>query len=136
MLQSFTGMEGHQDDMAKIGTVIVDECHHVPAKTFREAIKDLNVRYLYGLTATPTRKHNDEKIIFLYVGNIIGGMVAGSASNDDIVSLFFPATVILRKTDLDIPFRFKTDNYHLLAKMLSCDHSRNKMIVSDILAQA
>ena len=136
MLQTFSGLEGQKDEIGKIGTVIVDECHHVPAKTFREAIKDLNPRYLYGLTATPTRKHSDEKIIFLYVGNIIAELAANAEIDEDSVSTRAPARVILRKTDLDIPFRFKTDDYQLLAKMLSCDHSRNKAIVVDILNQA
>lgn len=136
MLQSFAGMENHKDEMAKIGTVIMDECHHVPAKTFRGVAKNLNVRYLYGLTATPTRKHHDEKMIFLYIGNIIAELAANPAVNEDSISTQTPANVVIRKTDLDIPFRFKTDNYQLLAKMLSCDHSRNKVIVGDILAQA
>ncbi len=136
MFQSFAGMENQKDEIAKIGTVIVDECHHVPAKTFREVVKNLNVRYLYGLTATPTRKHHDEKMIFLYVGNIIAELAANPAINEDSTPTQTPANVVIRKTDLDIPFRFKTDNYQLLAKMLSCDHSRNKVIVGDILAQA
>ncbi len=135
MLQSFAGKENQRDEMAKIGTVIIDECHHVPAKTFRGAVKDLNVEYLYGLTATPTRKHHDEKIIFLYVGNIIAELTANPAAHEETAPTYSPANVVIRKTDLDIPFRFKTDNYHLLAKMLGCDHSRNKIIVGDILAQ-
>ncbi|MBU1907578.1 DEAD/DEAH box helicase [Patescibacteria group bacterium] len=135
MLQSFSGMENQRDEMAKIGTVIIDECHHVPAKTFREVVKNLNVRYLYGLTATPTRKHHDEKMIFLYVGNIIAELAANQAINEDSILTQTPTNVVIRKTDLDIPFKFKIDNYQLLAKMLSCDHSRNKMIVKDILAQ-
>jgi superfamily II DNA or RNA helicase len=135
MLQSFASMENNKDEMAKIGTVIIDECHHVPAKTFREVVKNLNVRYLYGLTATPTRKHHDEKMIFLYVGNIIAELAANQAINEDSILTQTPTNVVIQKTDLDIPFRFKTDNYQLLAKMLSCDHSRNKMIVKDIIAQ-
>ena len=27
--------------------------------------------YLYGLTATPKRKNNDQKLIFVYIGNIL-----------------------------------------------------------------
>jgi len=136
MLQSFAGMTGHGDEIAKIGTVVIDECHHVPAKTFRETIKQLNARYLYGLTATPTRKHNDEKLIFLYVGNIIAELTANATIDEDFIPAHSSVIVNLRKTDMDIPFRFKTDNYQLLAKMLSCDHSRNKIIVCDILTQA
>ncbi len=134
MLQSFTGMEGHNDELNQIGTVIVDECHHVPAKTFREAIKDLNACYLYGLTATPKRKHNDEKLIFMYIGNILAELPA-CISDEDAAPQKVSATVALRKTTLDIPFRFKTDNFQLLAKMLSCDHSRNKIIAEDILSR-
>lgn len=136
MLQSFAGVENQKDEMAKIGTVIIDECHHVPAKTFREAVKNLNVKYLYGLTATPTRKHHDEKMIFLYVGNTIAELEISPTNNEAVISTQTQANVVIRKTDMDIPFRFKTDNYQLLAKMLSCDHSRNKVIIGDILAQA
>jgi hypothetical protein len=41
------------------GLVIIDECHHVPADTFRSAISKLKPFYTYGLTATPFRKYND-----------------------------------------------------------------------------
>jgi hypothetical protein len=49
----------------------VDECHHIPAKSFRDAIVNFNSFYLYGLTATPKRKNNDEKLIYVYIGNIL-----------------------------------------------------------------
>ena len=71
MIQSLT----RSDEISKIansfGTIIVDECHHIPAKSFREAIVDFNSFYLYGLTATPKRKNNDEKLIYVYIGNIL-----------------------------------------------------------------
>lgn len=135
MLQSFSGLEGHTDEMTKIGTVIVDECHHVPAKTFREVVKNLDVQYLYGLTATPTRKHNDEKLIFFSIGNIIADLPSHGVSDDEAVPKTASAIVRIRKTGLDIPFRFKTDNYQLLTKVLSFDTSRNTGIVEDVLRE-
>lgn len=48
----------------QFGTIIVDECHHVPAETFRNTIEKLEAYYLYGLTYTPFRKYNDGKMIF------------------------------------------------------------------------
>lgn len=39
------------------GLIIVDECHHIPAETFRNTIGKFNSRYLYGLTATLFRKY-------------------------------------------------------------------------------
>jgi len=53
------------------GTILVDECHHIPAKTYRDTIAKLPTYYLYGLTATPFRKYNDGKIIFSHLGEII-----------------------------------------------------------------
>jgi len=35
--------------------VIIDECHHIEANSFRRLIKQLNPKYLLGLTATPER---------------------------------------------------------------------------------
>lgn len=37
------------------GLVIVDECHHVPAKTFRSVMMNCNTKYRLGLSATPDR---------------------------------------------------------------------------------
>ena len=44
-------------DFAKqFGLLIVDECHHVPANTFCEALMTMPQRYRLGLTATPKRQ--------------------------------------------------------------------------------
>jgi superfamily II DNA or RNA helicase len=49
------------------GLILVDECHHIPAKTFRETIRLFYPYYLFGLTATPKRKHNDESLIYVHI---------------------------------------------------------------------
>lgn len=43
------------------GLILVDECHHIPAKSYRNTLDKLPTYYLYGLTATPFRKYNDDK---------------------------------------------------------------------------
>jgi len=50
------------------GMVIVDECHHVPAVSFEMILKNINAKYVYGLTATPTRKDGHHPIIFMQCG--------------------------------------------------------------------
>lgn len=52
------------------GMVIVDECHHVAAFTFESILKVLKARYVYGLSATPTRKDGHHPIIFMQCGAI------------------------------------------------------------------
>ncbi len=52
------------------GMVIVDECHHVSAVTFERVMKEVNSKYVYGLSATPTRADGHHPIIFLQCGPI------------------------------------------------------------------
>jgi superfamily II DNA or RNA helicase len=47
--------------------VIVDEAHHAPADTYSRVIKEINPKYLLGLTATPFRK--DERDVKEFFGN-------------------------------------------------------------------
>ncbi|MDR4508048.1 MAG: DEAD/DEAH box helicase family protein [Candidatus Brocadiaceae bacterium] len=50
------------------GMVIVDECHHVPAFSFEQILKKVNAKFVYGLTATPTRQDGHHPIIFMHCG--------------------------------------------------------------------
>lgn len=118
----------------KFGTIIVDECHHIPAATFREVIAQLNPKYIYGLTATPKRKHNDEKLIYVYIGDIIARMETSDlALLSDLPHQ--PPEVLIRTTVLAVPFKFTTDHFQLLAKVICFDTARNQMIVEDILSK-
>lgn len=52
------------------GMIIVDECHHVSAVNFEKILKFANAKYVYGLTATPTRQDGHHPIIFMQCGPI------------------------------------------------------------------
>lgn len=114
------------DIEGKFGTIIVDECHHVPATTFRNTIEKLHAFYLYGLTATPFRKYNDGKLIFTYLGEIISTIQHYEIEN------WKEAKIIIRDTELNIPYNSKTDNFETLSKILIHDSNRNKLIVEDV----
>jgi len=111
------------------GTIIVDECHHIPAKTYRDTIAKLPSYYLYGLTATPFRKYNDGKIIFSHLGDIIVEIKPTE------ISSYKQAKIIIQNTELDIPFNSKTDQFETLSKVLIHDSTRNKLILEDIFAE-
>src|SRR5690606_23739296 len=113
----------------KFGTIIVDECHHVPAETFRSTIEQLQTFYLYGLTATPFRKYNDGKMIFTHLGEIIANIQTNEIEN------FKQAQIIIRNTELDVPYNSKTDNFEILSKILIHDTNRNSLILEDVKAE-
>jgi superfamily II DNA or RNA helicase len=113
-------------DSKAFGTIIIDECHHIPAETFRNTVSKLSSYYLYGLTATPLRKYNDGKLIFIHLGKIIAEI------KSEEISTTSQAKVIIRNTELDIPFNSKTDQFETLSKILIHDSARNKLILNDV----
>lgn len=52
------------------GMVIVDECHHVSAVNFERVLKEVTAKYVYGLSATPTRQDGHQPVVFLQCGPI------------------------------------------------------------------
>ena len=69
-LKSLNRMGEVKECVKNYGMVIVDECHHVSAFSFEEVLKNVNAKYVYGLTATPTRKDGHHPIIFMQCGPI------------------------------------------------------------------
>jgi len=127
MIQSLT--RGNLTELKnRFGMVIVDECHHIPAKSFREVITQLNCYYLYGLTATPKRKNNDEKLIYVYIGNIIYEMT----QKELLKQQNSKAEINIRETELFVPFDYKIDNYETVSQVLIFDTARNGQILKDI----
>lgn len=138
MMQSLVRKEDLTDLHDRFGLVLVDECHHIPAKTFREIVSHINARYCYGLTATPERKHKDEKLIYLFIGDIIAEFGESfvqptlQSSERQILPAQTNRNVVVHTTDLEVPFSFTTDNYQLLARIVSFDQARNRLVLEDV----
>lgn len=128
MIQSLTRSEEISKIANSFGTIIVDECHHIPAKSFREAIVNFNSFYLYGLTATPKRKNNDEKLIYVFIGNIL----YNAEQKQEIKESDIKAEINIRETNLFAPFDYKIDKYETISRILIHDTQRNALIIEDI----
>ena len=63
-----------RDDIADLtggyGLVIADECHHVPAAAFADAVRQIPVRRWLGLTATPYRRDKLDDLITMHLGPV------------------------------------------------------------------
>jgi len=70
VMQSLVPGDEVKDIVKNYGMVIVDECHHVSAFSFEQIMKGVNAKYVYGLTATPTRKDGHHPIINMQCGKI------------------------------------------------------------------
>ncbi|SEP10300.1 Superfamily II DNA or RNA helicase [Niastella yeongjuensis] len=131
MIQSVAGINASNDIFNSFGAIIIDECHHVPAKTFRQVISNFHCYYLYGLTATPIRKNNDEKLIFIHIGEVIHEMKLPTQNNTPVKKV----SIIIRETELLVPFDYKTDKAETLLQILIHDSSRNRLIIDDIISE-
>ncbi|MCK5465076.1 MAG: DEAD/DEAH box helicase family protein, partial [Bacteroidales bacterium] len=128
-LSKFVDKQETPEFVQSFGTVIIDECHHIPAETYRKTISRLSPYYQYGLTATPFRKGNDGKIIFIHLGEIIAEIKAQE------IEKYKRARIIVRNTSLDMPFNLKTDPFEVLSKVLVHDSARNRLILNDVSAE-
>ena len=130
MIQSLIRFPDLKALSESFGTILIDECHHIPAKSFRKAVVNFNPYYIFGLTATPKRKYNDEKLIFLYIGNII----CNTDNINQVTTGLFEEDIQLniRDTNLYFPYDNKTDDFQLLSKVIVFDSDRNRLIAEDI----
>jgi superfamily II DNA or RNA helicase len=118
------------DELAKnFKTIVIDECHHIPANTYQHTIARLNPYYQYGLTATPFRKYDDGKLIFAHLGEIIIDI------KPEQIEEYKRARIIVRNTNLNIPFNSKTDQFETLSNVLIHDSARNKLILKDVTSE-
>jgi len=109
------------------GMVIVDECHHAPAVNFERVLKEVNARYVYGLTATPIRKDGHQPIIFMQCGEI--RFTADSSSQQQTQS--FSRLLIPRFTSFRC-LKADGNNYNQVLDELIEDEARNKIILTDV----
>lgn len=126
MVQSLTKKVESLEIEKHFKTIIIDECHYIPAETYAAVISKLSPYYQYGLTATPFRKNSDGKRIFAYLGQLIVEI------KPQEIETYQKARVVVRNTDLDFPFNSKTDAFETLSKVLVHDSARNQSIVADI----
>ena len=68
MLQSLSLKEYSFSDFDSIGTLIVDEAHHICAKVFSQSLFKMCPKHIFGLSATPTRKDGLTKVLHWFMG--------------------------------------------------------------------
>ena len=59
------------NSIADYGQVIIDECHHLPAFSFEQVIKQTKAKYVLGLTATLIRKDGHHPIVMMHCGAVV-----------------------------------------------------------------
>ncbi|OGP98666.1 MAG: restriction endonuclease subunit R [Deltaproteobacteria bacterium RBG_19FT_COMBO_46_12] len=129
LIQSLIRKGEVKDMVAEYGQVIVDECHHIPAFTFEQVLKQAKARYVAGLTATPIRKDGHHPIIMMQCGPI---RFRESAKKQAAASPFEHA-VLIRFTDFRLPPELTDPKIQDIYSALVSDRHRNDLIFNDLL---
>ena len=132
ILQSVVRGDEVKELVKDYGMVIVDECHHVSAVSFERVLREVNAKYVYGLTATPKRLDGHHPIIAMHCGPI--------RYQDDAKLQAqrrpFDHFVIPRFTAFRLPVE-KDDSSLSIQELYSevwQNDLRNDLIVADVLA--
>lgn len=131
VMQSLNRMGEVKDCIKNYGLVIVDECHHVSAFSFEKVLKNINAKYVYGLTATPTRKDGHHPIIFMQCGPIRYRDNAKKQAEKRP----FEHYIIPRFTSLRVPLNIdeKDVSINELYAEIVANEMRNNQILEDVI---
>lgn len=114
--------------LKEYGMVLVDECHHSASDTVSSVLKIVNAKYIYGVTATPSRGDGLEKINYMLLGPIRYRYTSKERAEEQAISHL----VIPRFTRVVNPHKngklHINDAYELIR---DCD-IRNQQILDDL----
>lgn len=127
MIQSLSRDGGVAPVVTQYGQVIVDECHHLSAVTFERVMKQIRAKFVYGLTATMTRKDGLHPIITMQCGPVI----YKTDAKEQAKIRPYNHRIIVRKTS----FKTKTEKYQEICNELIEDQERNKRLFNDVLLE-
>ncbi len=127
MLQSLSKIEDLSEIAQSYSQIIIDECHHIPATSFEDILKQLPSRYVLGLTATPYRKDGLEKILFQQCGPV-------RVEIEDSQAHALEKNVTIHETGFRLPIEIgENPPYHELLYRLTSDIDRNKLIANQTI---
>lgn len=132
LIQSL-GRKGVVDDIVGMyGHLVVDECHHISARSFEIVARQCTAKYITGLSATVIRKDGHHPIIFMQCGPVRYRV----DERRQAAARPFTHKVIVRKTG----FKFDRNSdledlpIHAVYAALANDENRNNLIIDDVIS--
>ena len=122
------GKAGDINPMVKdYGLVIMDECHHAGAPTAQEVLREINARFVFGMTATPKRDDGQEKKMFMQLGAVRHRFTAkDKAKLQGMEHFVYPRFTRLINTTGD---KLLINEAY---KLVISNEFRNKQIIADV----
>jgi len=132
LIQSLVRKEEVDDCVADYGQLIVDECHHVSARSFELAVRRAKAKFITGLSATVGRKDGHHPIIFMQCGPVrhrVDAKAQAALRPFTHHVLVRPTGFLAEASDPDPRAEFQQ-----LYGALWNDERRNQMICADVVS--
>jgi superfamily II DNA or RNA helicase len=121
------------DCLANYGQLVVDECHHLSARSFEQVARQAKARFVVGLSATVTRKDGHHPIVFMQCGPVRHRVDARAQA----AIRPFEHRVLVRPTDfqpVNPPEADRRLEFQALYRSLIDDDARTRRICEDIMS--
>ncbi len=131
-LQSLVRKGVVDDRVADYGHLIVDECHHLSARSFELVARRAKAKYVLGLSATVPRKDGHHPIIFMQCGPVRHRVDAKKQAR----SRPFTHKVFVRPTGFSARAEPENDlrlEFQGLVESLAADQARTILICRDVV---
>jgi superfamily II DNA or RNA helicase/very-short-patch-repair endonuclease len=133
LMQSLVRKGVVDDRVGDYGHLVVDECHHLSARSFELVARRATARYVTGLSATVTRKDGHHPIIFMQCGPVRHRVDA----RQQAAARPFSHQVIVRPTGFRSPLAPNSDQrvefQNLYDALVACE-ARNRLICDDVVS--
>lgn len=113
----------------KTGFLVVDQCDHMQMNTFFKIVRRMRSCRMLGLATSPKREDGLTLLMQAYLGPILHKIPMERVQAELRV---LPPQLIIRDTAFDWEFR---DDYADMISEISRDEARNRLVLSDILAE-
>jgi len=107
--------------------ILVHNCHHVPATTFKKFAENVTSKYFYGLTATKKRWDGLEVLLDFYIWNTVFEIYKEDLQNENILLKPHLVPVYTNFTSK------KQADYNKLTEELVYSKERNDLIMNNVI---
>ena len=110
------------------GMVIMDECHHAASSTCQAILRKVNAKFVYGVSATPIRSDDLDKINYMYLGPIRHKYTALERATDQGIDHY-----ILPRYTRVVSTKSTTEDINASYKLIAENKVRNQQIIDDVI---
>ena len=131
IIQSLIRKEVVSDLVENYGHLVVDECHHVSARSFELVARRAKAKFVTGLSATVTRKDGHHPVVFMQCGPVRHRVDAKRQAAERP----FTHEVWVRPTGFfpqGEPKEDKRAEFQRLCDAVAACNGRNRMICADV----